>query len=166
MNYEKLVSKTDYILAWLEENDIGALEPVLKQMIETATSEGLTPEQYKRYWEAIRALCKTLPNSPIRKGTQTTLPAQAQAVVDSVVNRVVNAFVDIGEPELMVDVIMPARTIGRKFNDIQELAEYFGGRVERILTDSHKLGFWDGKLTDDNITGFTLPVKVVKEATE
>ena len=46
------------------------------------------------------------------------------------------------------------------------MAEYFGGRVRRLLTDSYKAGNWNGELTDDNITGLALPVKEAKEATE
>ena len=67
----------------------------------------------------------------------------------------------------MIDTIMPMRnTSGEKFGDIQELAEYFGNRVRRLLTDSYKNGLWNGEMTKDNITGLTLPVKEVKEASE
>ena len=66
----------------------------------------------------------------------------------------------ITDGELMVDVIMPMRnTSGEKFADTQALAEYFGKRVRRLLTDSYKNKLWNGEMTDDNITGLTLPVK-------
>ena len=61
---------------------------------------------------------------------------KVQAVVDSVVGRVITAFAAITDGELMVDVIMPMRnTSGEKFADTQALAEYFGKRVRRLLTD-------------------------------
>jgi len=83
------------------------------------------------------------------------------------VNRVINAFVGIGDSELIVDTTMPMRnTSGEKFADIQAVADYFGNRVRRLLTDSYKNGLWNGELTKDNITGLTLPVKEVKEASE
>ena len=160
MEYSKLVEKTNSIITWLDVNDAGSLDIVLRGMITSAQVEGQTEKQYEQFWASIRSLCQTLPNSPIRKGTQPSLPTQVQAVVDSVVNRVVNVFVGIGEPELMIDTIMPMRnTSGQKFADIQELAEYFGKRVRRLLTDSYKNKLWNGELTDDNITGLTLPVK-------
>ena len=160
MEYSKLVEKTNSIITWLDVNDAGSLDIVLRGMITSAQVEGQTEKQYEQFWASIRSLCQTLPNSPIRKGTQPSLPTQVQAVVDSVVNRVVNVFVGIGEPELMLDTIMPMRnTSGAKFADIQALAEYFGKRVRRLLTDSYKNKLWNGELTDDNITGLTLPVK-------
>ena len=160
MEYNKLVEKTNSIITWLDVNDAGSLDIVLRGMITSAQVEGQTEKQYEQFWASIRYLCQTLPNSPIRKGTQPSLPTQVQAVVDSVVNRVVNVFVGIGEPELMLDTIMPMRnTSGEKFADIETLAEYFGKRVRRLLTDSYKNKLWNGELTDDNITGLTLPVK-------
>ena len=167
MEYNKLVEKTNNIITWLDVNDVGSMDTVLRGLITSAQVEGQTEKQYERFWASIRSLCGTLPNSPIRKGTQTILPTQVQAVADSVVNRVINAFVGIGDSELMVDTLMPMRnTSGEKFADIQALAEYFGGRVRRLLTDSYKAGNWNGELTKDNITGLTLPVKEAKEASE
>ena len=167
MEYNKLIEKTNNIITWLDVNDVGSMDTVLRGLITSAQVEGQTDKQYEQFWASIRSLCGTLPNFPIRKGTQQLLPAQAQAVADSVVNRVINAFVDIGDSELMIDVIMPMRnTSGEKFADIQTLAEYFGNRVRRLLTDSYKNKLWNGELTKDNITGLTLPVKEAKEASE
>lgn len=167
MEYNKLIEKTDNIITWLDVNDVGSMDTVLRGLITSAQVEGQTDKQYEQFWASIRSLCGTLPNSPIRKGTQTSLPPQIQAVADSVKTRVVNAFVGITDTELMVDVMMPMRnTSGEKFADIQALAEYFGNRVYRLLLDSYKAGDWTGELTEDNITGLTLPVKEVKEASK
>ena len=167
MEYNKLIEKTNNIITWLDVNDVGSMDTVLRGLITSAQVEGQTDKQYEQFWASIRSLCGTLPNSPIRKGTQSTLPTQVQAVADSVVNRVINAFVGIGDSELMIDTLMPMRnTSGEKFTDIQALAEYFGNRVRRLLTDSYKNKLWNGEMTKDNITGLTLPVKEVKEASE
>ena len=167
MQYNKLIEKTNNIITWLDVNDVGSMDTVLRGLITSAQVEGQTDKQYEQFWASIRSLCGTLPNSPIRKGTQSTLPTQVQAVADSVVNRVINAFVGIGDSELMIDTLMPMRnTSGEKFTDIQALAEYFGNRVRRLLTDSYKNKLWNGEMTKDNITGLTLPVKEVKEASE
>ena len=82
-------------------------------------------------------------------------------------SRVITAFAGITDIELVLDTVMPMRnTSGNKFESAQEMAEYFGGRVRRLLTDSFKAGNWNGELTDDNITGLTLPSKEAKEASE
>lgn len=167
MEYNKLIEKTNNIITWLDVNDVGSMDTVLRGLITSAQVEGQTDKQYEQFWASIRSLCGTLPNSPIRKGTQSTLPTQVQAVADSVVNRVINAFVGIGDSELMIDTLMPMRnTSGEKFTDIQALAEYFGNRVRRLLADSYKNGLWNGEMTKDNITGLTLPDKEVEEASE
>ena len=105
MEYNKLKTKTDDIIVWLDVNDVGALDSVLRGMITSAQAEGQTETQYDQYWASIRALCKTLPNSPIRKGQPTALPTQVQAVADSVVNRVITAFAGITDIELVLDTV-------------------------------------------------------------
>ena len=167
MEYTKLKDKTDGIITWLDVNDVGALDGVLRSMVATSQVEGQTESQYDNYWASIRALCKTLPNSPIRKGQPTALPTQVQAISDSVVTRVITAFAAISDIELVLDTVMPMRnTSGTKFETGQEMGEYFGNRVRRLLADSYKAGNWNGELTKDNITGLSLPVKEVKEAAE
>ncbi len=42
MEYNKLISKTNDILAWLEVNDAGALEGAIRGIIDVAQVEGQT----------------------------------------------------------------------------------------------------------------------------
>lgn len=108
MEYSKLISKTNDILAWLEVNDAGALEGAIRGIIAVAQVEGQTEKQYGNYWGSIRQMCGNLPNSPIRKGTQPSIPAEALAVVDSVTTQVQTAFAGITEnTDLLLEVILP-----------------------------------------------------------
>lgn len=160
----KFKSKTDDIITWLSINDVGSLSAVLEGIISQGQVEGQTEKDYENYWASIRSLCGTLPNSPIRKGIQTSVPAQVQAVVDSVVNRLQTAFAGIGDAELVLDTIMPMRNAkGTKFQDADEFAQYFAHRASRMLMDSYKAKLWNGELTKNNITGVQLPVKESSE---
>ena len=114
-------------------------------------------------------MCKTLPKgqSPIRKGFASDTPMEVQAIVDSVVTRVISAFAAIGDADLMLEVLMPSR-VTKDFNgyaNIQELAEYHGTRVRRYLLDAYP-NRWDGKLTKNNLTGVQLPNKDTTESKE
>jgi hypothetical protein len=164
MEYNKLISKTNDILAWLEVNDAGALEGAIRGIITVAQVEGQTEKQYGNYWGSIRQMCGNLPNSPIRKGTQPSIPAEALACVDSVVTQVQTAFAGITESnELILEVVLPFRnTTGKGFESMDELAAYMAGRAKDALVKAHKDGRWDGTL-NDGLTGMTPPQPASKK---
>lgn len=164
MEYNKLISKTNDILAWLEVNDAGALEGAIRGIITVAQVEGQTEKQYGNYWGSIRQMCGNLPNSPIRKGTQPSIPAEALACVDSVVTQVQTAFAGITEStDLLLEVVLPFRnTTGKGFESMDELAAYMAGRAKDALVKAHKDGRWDGTL-NDGLTGMTPPQPASKK---
>ena len=45
MEYNKLKTKTDDIIVWLDVNDVGALDSVLRGMITSAQAEGQAETQ-------------------------------------------------------------------------------------------------------------------------
>ena len=71
MEYNKLIEKTSSIITWLDVNDVGSMDTVLRGLITSAQVEGQTDKQYEQFWASIRSLCGTLPNSPIRNGELT-----------------------------------------------------------------------------------------------
>lgn len=164
MEYNKLISKTNDILAWLEVNDAGALEGAIRGIITVAQVEGQTEKQYGNYWGSIRQMCGNLPNSPIRKGTQPSIPAEALACVDSVMTQVTDAFAGITENTgLLLEVILPFRnTTGKGFESMDDLAAYMAGRAKDALIKAHKDGRWDGTL-NDGLTGMTPPQPASKK---
>ena len=168
MEYEKLMRKTNDIITWLENNECH-LDTVLRAIIKEAQVEGLTEEQYTNYWSSVRTMCKTLPKgqSPIRKGFASDTPMEVQAIADSVMNRVVNAFAGITDADLILEVMMPSRVTKEftGFANIQDLAEYHGKRARRYLLDSYP-NTWNGKLTKNNLTGVQLPNKDTTESKE
>ena len=168
MEYEKLMRKTNDIITWLENNECH-LDTVLRAIIKEAQVKGLTEAQYANYWSSVRTMCKTLPKgqSPIRKGFASDTPMEVQAIVDSVVTRVISAFAAIGDADLMLEVLMPSRVTKdfEGYANIQELAEYHVTRVRRYLLDAYP-NRWDGKLTKNNLTGVQLPNKDTTESKE
>ena len=93
MDIDKWTERASMISAWLNENDAGAMTNVIQVNLEAGNS-ATTDEDRDRFWEAVRALCKTLPNSPIKKGRGSTLAPEIQAVLDSISDEVAQAASD------------------------------------------------------------------------
>ena len=91
MDKNKYEMKATEILVWLNVNDAGALGPVIEATLQAGLS-ATTDEDRDKFWASVRSLCGTLPNSPIRRGIQSSLTAEQSANVDSVVSRIETAF--------------------------------------------------------------------------
>ena len=92
------------LTAWLAENDAGAMTPVIEINLQ-AGNDATSDEDRDRFWEAVRAICKTLPNSPIKKGRGSTLPNDVQAVLDAIGEEAAQAasdFFAIGSINLLL----------------------------------------------------------------
>ncbi len=164
MDREKYTMKTNEILTWLDVNDAGAMDSVIRTNIQAGMDS--EDENLDRFWAAVRAVCGTLPVSPIRHGQPSSLPPETQANVDNVVNRVIDAFVSIGDYELMLEVILPHGKTGGAYADMGSLAADFGKKVERTLKTALKDNRWDGKLNKNKLTGMTPPPVKEKEETQ
>ena len=158
MEQEKWITKSNEIRAWLEHNDAGAMGAVITVNLDAGDSAA-SDDDRNRFWEAVRALCKTLPNSPIKKGRGSTLDPAIQAVVDSVSNRIQNAFVTISDAELLLEVMLPHGKTGGAYADIEALASDMATKAVRVLKAALKDGRWDGTMSDSGLTGMTPPMK-------
>ena len=158
MEQEKWITKSNEIRAWLEHNDAGAMGAVITVNLDAGDSAA-SDDDRNRFWEAVRALCKTLPNSPIKKGRGSTLDPAIQAVVDSVSNRIQNAFVTISDADLLLEVMLPHGKTGGAYADIDAFSKDMAMKAQRVLKAALKDGRWNGQMTEDNLTGLTPPVK-------
>jgi len=158
MENDKWIMKSNEIRAWLQHNDAGAMTNVITVNLD-AGDEAASDEDRNRFWEAVRALCKTLPNSPIKKGRGSTLEPAIQAVVDSVQNRIQDAFATITDSALVLEVMLPHGKTGGVYADIDAYAKDMATKAVRVLKAGLKDNRWDGTLTDDGLTNMTPLVK-------
>ena len=143
MEIEKWNDKVAMIIAWLKENDAGAMGQVIQVNIE-AGNAAQTDEDRNRFWEAVRALCKTLPNSPIKKGRGSTLPNEVQAVLDSISDEVAQAasdFFAIGDMNMLL--LKHGKSGGGLFT-ADEYSAYMSQTVVNSLKKRYKEQIWDG----------------------
>ena len=82
MEQDRFQERTEDILLWMNENDIGALAPMIQGQI--TYGRGLTDEKaIGKIWNAIREMLGTLPESPIKRGKQSTLPTAVSVLIDA-----------------------------------------------------------------------------------
>lgn len=149
MDKDKYETKANEILVWLNVNDAGALGPVIEATLQAGLTAD-TDDDRDKFWASVRSLCGTLPNSPIRRGIQSSLTAEQSANVDSVMTRIETAFASIGEADLIIDVMHPRQrgdSIGH-YGSIEAWASSMAKTVERQLKAALKEGRWSGELTD------------------
>ena len=155
MNYTR-------IMAWLNENDVGAMNDVIKVNLEAGNS-ATTDDDRNRFWEAVRAICKTLPNSPISHGRGSTLDPKIQAVLDSISDEVAQAasdFFAIGNMGLILQ--KHGKSGGGLFTQ-EEYAEYMAKQAVSNLKTRLKGDnpIWDG--TRQGLETQTFPVQEAEE---
>ena len=143
MNNQKFNERTSDILIWMQENDIGALEPMIQGQINYG--RGLTDEkQIGKIWNAIREMLGTLPESPIKRGKQSSLPTEVSVLVDSLANDALSAhltLINTGDMNLLLC------RLGKKANglwDDEEYGDAMANRVKQSLIKRYNLGIWDG----------------------
>mgnify|MGYP003638050470 FL=1 len=158
MENDKWTMKSNDIREWLKHNDAGAMSAVIAVNLD-AGDLATTDEDRDRFWEAVRALCKTLPNSPIKKGRGSTLEPAIQACVDSVQNRIQLAFATISDSDLILEVMLPHGKTGGVYADIEAFAKDMATKAVRVLKAALKEDRWDGTMTDEGLTNMTPLVK-------
>ncbi len=165
MDMEKWTQRSTDIREWLKHNDAGAMATLIEQTLDAGDNSD-NMEELDRFWEAVRAICKTLPNTPIKQGRGSTLAPAIQACVDGVVNRIQTAFAVIGDSDLILEVMLPHGKTGGAYADIDAFANDMATKAQRVLKAALKDGRWNGTMTEDGLTGLTPPVKQTSDNEE
>ena len=161
MDKEKWIEKQEQISEWLNNNDIGAMGTVIRVNLEAGDS-ATTDEDRDRFWEAIRALCKTLPNSPIQKGRGSTLPIEVQTVLDTLSDEVAQAASDFFAIGNLSNLLQKHGKSGGGLFIEDEYPKYMVQSIMSHMRRRYKDGIWDGTLEGLNSQTFPQP-EVVEE---
>lgn len=146
--------RANEILAWLEVNgeEAGALAPMVQGQCNYLLS--LDDDKNRgKVWAAIREMLGTLDNSPIKRGKGSSLTAEQQAVVSNVENRIMHAFANIGEWDL-IQQVFPESTKKGQYADAQAFGEHMarkaGNNMKTAIREERFTGLFDGD--SQNIT--------------
>jgi len=159
MNEQNWTKNTNEVLAWLEREDRGQNGEAIGLSITLGNSCG-NDELRSTYWTAIRSIGSTFDDFPkARRGRESALPDEIELNASSVKNAVMNAFVGISNPELLLTVILPHGRTGGAYESIEAMAEYFSNKAYQSLVAGYKDGRWDGTMNGEIPTMTPPPVK-------
>lgn len=159
MEQEKYAKNLQKVRAWMNENDAGAMAPVLEaQMALPAETE----QDRDRLWQAIRAIAAMLPNSPIKKGRGSSLPVEVQTLIDAISHEY---GVEMGLAWNAGDNRYLMRKHGKSggglFANQDEVLETHAAKMASDLKRRFNDGIWDG--TREGLHSQTFPVQEVNE---
>ena len=157
MEQQKYETKTNEIMVWLDANDAGSLEPVIRATIEAGLIEGTTDEQRERYWSSVRSLCGNLAKNPVRRGSPSKHTPEALANVDAVESRLISVFSSIEEADLILDIYHPRQNDKHTghYDSIEAWAASMAASGKRYLMQALNDSRWDGEMVD-NLTNMAL----------
>jgi hypothetical protein len=142
-NWNKNVAE---VQAWLELEDRGDIGQAIGLSIMLGNNCD-NDDLRSTYWTAIRSLGGQFEDFPkARRGRESSMPEQMDIDATSVKNAVVNAFVGISNPELILTVILPHGRTGGAYETIEDLAASFGKKAYDALVKANKEGRWDGTM--------------------
>lgn len=152
-NFEK---KTNEILVWLDVNDAGALEPLIRMNIEIGRAS-TDPAELERYWASIRSLCGNMEKNPVRRGSPSKHSPETLANVDAVESRLITVFSSIEDADLILDIFHPRQSLESQghYGSIESWAEHMAASGKRYMMNALNENRWDGELTD-NLTNMAL----------
>lgn len=150
MKIENWTMNTNKVQLWLESKDRGASGTAIAMTIELGNASK-TDEERTTYWTAIRSIGKSHDDFPVApRGTQSSMPMEAQLIADSVVEVVRNAFATISNAEMVLRVIFPSGHTGGAYADIDALADYYAKTAMKNMRAALKDNRWDGTADKDS----------------
>ena len=140
---EKFETRANDLEIWMEENDIGALQPMIQAQLNYGRT--LTDEKdIGNIWGSIAQMCRTLPNSPIKRGKASSLPTEVSVLIEALENEALAAhltLINTGDMNVLLC------RMGKKANGLWD-NDAFGvamaNRVKQSLVKRYNLGIWDG----------------------
>ena len=166
MKQENWIRNTNPVRAWLNDEEETMKTITIANTIKLGDSAE-NDEMRGVYWTAIRNMgkgCERFPQSTI--GKPSTLPQGVQDAVRSVKNRLVRAFVEVGEADLILATIFPHGRTGGSYENIEAFAEAMADKAESALKEAYKPKTgeqrWNGEMVDDLPTMTPPPVKPKK----
>lgn len=155
MEVEKFTEKVDNLEIWLNANDVGAMDHAIRSTIEYGRT--LTEEaEVTKVWESIRALCNTLPNSPIRKGKASSLPAEVAVLIEKLAESHADEMGYMWEKGNQRRLMC---RLGEKRNGLytqESLHEAEMRSMAASLKKRYNLGIWDGTESGLNSQDFSV----------
>ena len=165
MKEENWIRNTNPIRAWLNDEEETPKTQIIKGTIALG-DEAENDEMRATYWVAIRNMgkgCDTFPQSNI--GKPSTLPQEVQDNVLTVKNRLVRAFAEVGEQDLIMTVMFPHGKTGGAYPSFEDWVNAMAKKGVDALIKGYRAKpeqRWNGEMVDGLPTLTPPPVKAKK----
>ncbi len=160
------------VMTFLDSNDIGEMRQVIEWNITTGDNDA---DNRKRYWTSITTLFGMLPNSPITRGRESTLPDEIAQTVLNICATVSAEASNYHSSGIMATVLEKHGKSGGGLYETDEYASSVEKTVKGRLTRyyrNHEKGLegqehtWDGSIDDNGAPLVNYVVKAEAEEEE
>jgi hypothetical protein len=167
MTDAKWTKNKNKILGFMETTDLGGMAQVITWNLETGDNDA---DNRKRYWGNITNLFGMVPNSPIRRGREPSLPDEVQNTVNTVVAQYESdcaAFYD-AHPQNAQILRQHGKSGYGAYDDGADYGESQGSSLRSTLAKAYRnhvkiqdgetvVGLvWDGTLDNDGVPTITV----------
>ena len=144
MEQDKYLKNIERVRAWMQENDAGALEVVIDGMVKLTPE---TNEEREANWVALRALGKNLPNTYVKRGRASAMPAEVEVAIDAIS---AGHGADMAAMWINGDNRYLLRKHGKSGGGLYASHDEFGyemtSKIANQLRNRYKAGVWVGTM--------------------
>ena len=144
MEQDKYLKNIERVRAWMQENDAGALGVVIDGMVKLSPE---TNEEREANWVALRALGKNLPNTFVKRGRASAMPAEVEVAIDAISTAHGASMADMwlqGDNRYLLR--KHGKSGGGLYADHEEYASETAAKIANQLRTRYKAGIWDGTM--------------------
>ena len=158
MTDEKWNKNKSKVTTYLENNDLGDMEAVIRWNLNQGDTD---VDNRKRFWTSITTLFGMLPDSPITRGRESSLPEEVQQTINSIAVQYAEAFsAPFATDPLFGEIVRKhGKSDYAAYDDSDEYAEVLKNSMRISLTSYYRNHIkgndgpqWDGTMTDGMVT--------------
>lgn len=167
MDDQKWSKNENKVLLHLENNDVGDMQAVIEWNLNQGRND---PENRKRFWTNITNLFAMLPNSPISRGRESSLPDEIQQAIQTISAQYAAAFAaPFATDPLYGEIVRKhGKSGGGTYEDLEEYEATLLKSMKSRLTTyyrNHLNGDSDAICWDGSMNGH-IPVISAPESSE
>ena len=158
MTDEKWNKNKSKVTTYLENNDLGDMAAVIQWNLNQGDTD---VDNRKRFWTSITTLFGMLPDSPITRGRESSLPEEVQQTINSIAAQYAEAFsAPFATDPLFGEIVRKhGKSDYATYDDSDDYAETLKTQMRNALSSYYRNHSksqsgpnWDGTITDGMVT--------------
>ena len=158
MTDEKWNKNKSKVTTYLENNDLGDMEAVIRWNLNQGDTD---VDNRKRFWTSITTLFGMLPDSPITRGRESSLPEEVQQNINSIAVQYAEAFsAPFATDPLFGEIVRKhGKSDYAAYEDASDYGETLKTQMRTALSSYYRNAVkgqngpqWDGTITDGMVS--------------